>query len=121
MAGGDLTATAAGFQDNESAGALAALRGWALDDEQATAGARLPLPPLSPFLREMQAIHTQPVIQLDTRTGGYGAVTWLTPGGTKLSAIYYDNLGNRTALNQTVQWSWETRYGEIGAAFEPVD
>ena len=121
LAGGHLTATAALFGFNDTAGTLIAFRGWALHDEKATLFGRQPLPPLDAFMQEAQAPATRPMIELDDRPGVYGKVGWRGETVT-LQALYYDNRGDPEAVNDQLQWGWRTRFGSLAAriAIDPA-
>jgi hypothetical protein len=36
-----------------------------------------------------------------------------------ISALYYDNTGDRTAVTPDLQWAWSTQFGEVGLQAQP--
>jgi hypothetical protein len=110
----ELGATAAVFGYNDTAGTLLSFRGWSLNDVQATPNNVYPLPPLSPFLKVRQAPVTQPVMELDKRAGYYLRLDWRPPAPVAFNAVYLDNLGDKVAVHE-LQWSWKTRFLNLGA------
>jgi hypothetical protein len=115
-----LTATAAVFGWNDTSGTLLSFRGWALDGLRAGPRTDFPLPPLSPFIARRQADETYPMWEIDRRAGYYGRLEWRPPAPIVLSAFYYDNRGDRTSVREQ-QWAWETRFGDLGLAWDPQE
>lgn len=115
--GHELSATAAVFGGNDTAGTLLAFRGWALHPVKAGLDSEFGLPPLSPFMRPRQADRTDPVLELDGRPGYYGAVQWRPPAPMTLAAFYYDNAGDRVSVEDR-QWAWETRFAAVSATYD---
>jgi len=115
----EVSATAAVFGWNDTSGTLLSFRGWALHGLTAGRNTAWRLPPLSPFMRTRQSPETNPVLELDHRAGYYGRLEWRPPAPVVLSAIYYDNAGNRVAVNDERQWAWETRFVNVGLRWEP--
>jgi len=113
-----LTATAAAFGWNDTAGTLLSFRGWALDGLRAGPRTDFQLPPLSPFIGLRQADETYPMWEIDRRAGYYGRLEWRPPAPLALSAFYYDNRGDRTSVRE-LQWAWETRFANLGLAWDP--
>lgn len=114
----EVAATAAVFGWNDTAGTLLAFRGWALHGLTTGRDTRWALPPLSPFMKVRQFARTTPVLELDHRAGYYGRLEWRPPAPVTLSAIYYDNAGNRVAVDADKQWAWETRFFNAGLEWE---
>jgi hypothetical protein len=56
LGGHTISATAALFDYNDTAGALLTLRGWALHDRSALVGRSVPLPPLNDFITYVQPL-----------------------------------------------------------------
>lgn len=113
---GSVSATAAIFGFNDTAGTLLAFRGWALHDLKATAFGRQPLPPLNAFLSGgVQAPSTRPAIELDDRPGFYGKLAWRPAAVVTVEAFYYDNRANPEAVTPALQWGWRTRFLDLGA------
>lgn len=116
----EISASGAAFGWNDTSGTLLSFRGWATHGLMAGAGTSWKLPPLSPFMRTKQAPVTDPVLELDNRAGWYGRLEWRPPAPVVLSAIYYDNAGDRTSV-EARQWSWETRFFNAGLQWRPRD
>ena len=114
----EVSATAAVFGWNDTSGTLLSFRGWALHGVKAGSATSLPLPPLSGFMRNRQARVSDPFYELDRRAGYYGRVEWRPPAPVALNALYYDNAGDRRAV-EARQWAWETRFLNLGARWEP--
>ena len=110
--------TAALFGFNDTAGTLLAFRGWAFNDEKATAFGLQQLPPLDAFMSYAQAPRTRPVIELDNRPGYYVRLGWAPPVPVKLSLFYYDNRGDPEAVTPALQWGWHTRFANLGAVID---
>jgi hypothetical protein len=113
-----LTATAALFDVNDTAGALLAFRGWALHDVKALAFRKQPLPRLSEFMEYGQPRFTHPVKEMDggffSRPGYYVKLAWQPPMPVRLEAIHYDNRSNPEAVNPDMEWGWRTRFDNVG-------
>lgn len=113
---GSVSATAAVFGFNDTAGTLLAFRGWALHDLKATAFGHQKLPPLNAFMTAgVQAPTTRPALELDDRPGFYGKFAWQPVPAVTLEAFYYDNRANPEAVNPSLQWGWRTRFLDFGA------
>lgn len=104
------------FGWNDTSGTLLSIRGWALHDLKATAFGDFPLPRMSAFLAPRQAPITKSVAEIDNRAGYYGRLEWRPPAPVSFDALYYDNAGNRTGVEQ-LQWAWETRFLNLGATW----
>lgn len=117
--GDRLTAFAAGFANNDTAGALLAWRGFSLHDYEATLFDRLPLPTGVGVQRHFpqQAALTQPFVEVDGRPGYYLGLSFERQGLGKLRGLYYDNRGRPDAL-ENGQYSWHTRFASVGAKLE---
>ncbi|HTK36563.1 MAG TPA: hypothetical protein VL358_14930 [Caulobacteraceae bacterium] len=116
----EFSATVAGFGYNDTSGTLLSLRGWALDDIKTTAFGELPLPRLEPEYQGIwraQAPYTIPTLNLTGRVGYYGRLDWRTAGPVAFNLFYYNNAGNRTAVVND-QWSWETKFWNLGASWD---
>jgi hypothetical protein len=44
---------------------------------------------------------------------------WRPPAPVSFNALYYDNAGNRIAVDSEGQWAWETRFLNFGMKWEP--
>jgi hypothetical protein len=117
--GHELEATASVFGWNDTSGTLLTFRGWALHDVRAGIFTAYKLPPLSPFARLFQPPKDYPFVELDRRPGYYGRLEWRPPAPVAVHVFFYDNGGNRTAIDEDHQWAWETRFFEAGARWEP--
>lgn len=117
--GHELSATVAAFGWNDTSGTLLSFRGWALHGLTSGVDTAWRLPPLSPFMRVRQGADTNPVRELDNRAGYYGRLEWRPPAPMTVSAIYYDNEGDRIAVDGERQWAWETRFFNLGVRWEP--
>jgi hypothetical protein len=115
----ELEATAGVFGWNDTAATLLTFRGWALDETRTGIQTHLDLPPLSPFAKLFQPGETYPFKELDRRPGYYGRLEWRPPAPVAVHAFFYDNGGDRTSVDSEHQWSWETRFFEAGARWEP--
>jgi hypothetical protein len=113
----EVAATAAVFGWNDTSGTLLTFRGWALHGVKSGLSTDFGLPPLSRFMLTKQAPITTPVEELDHRAGYYGHLEWRPPAPVVLDALYYDNAGNRTAV-EALQWAWETRFLNIGLRWD---
>jgi hypothetical protein len=116
--GNRLAATFGLFGVNDTAGTLIAFRGWALHDLKAGAFGHQPLPRLNQFMQFAQAPATRPLIELDGRIGFYGKLGWQLRAPIRLEAFYYDNRGDPEAVNDELQWGWETRFLNLGARID---
>jgi hypothetical protein len=114
LAGGRISATLGLFGFNDTAGTLLAFRGWALHDRQAGAFSRQPLPPLGPDIAGAQPEWTTPAVEVDHRIGFYGRLEYRMIAPVTLSAFYYDNRSDPTAVTDHLQWGWRTRFLNLG-------
>ena len=119
LGGHEFEATAAVFGWNDTAGTLLTFRGWALDEVRAGVRTDFDLPKLSPFGSRFQSPETYPYRELDHRAGYYGRLAWRPPAPVAFDLFYYDNAGNRTAVDAERQWAWETRFFNAGVRWEP--
>lgn len=115
----EISATGAVFGWNDTSATLLSFRGWALHGLTTGVQTGWKLPPLSPFMRTKQGPISDPVLELDHRAGWYGRLEWRPPAPVVMSALYYDNAGNRTAVDAERQWAWETRFFNAGAEWRP--
>ena len=118
IGGHHLSATAAAFGENDTAGALLTYRGWALDDVRATAFGTSPLPqPRSDSYLRLPD-DTRPVVNLDGRLGGYAKLEWRPPAPMALQAFVYDNGADPGALKDGY-WGWRTTFADLGLTARP--
>ncbi len=120
LGGHELGATAGLFGYDDTAGTLLALNGWSLDDITGTATGRLPLAPMNSFIKFRQAPFTEPVRELDERAGYYARLDWRLPSRLTMNFTYYDNGGDMVAVDR-LQWSWLTRFWNVGARLDLDD
>lgn len=103
---------------NDTAGALLALRGWALHDRKTLAFHRHPLPPLTEKLRCCQPQVTTPLLDVErgfaNRSGYYSKLAWRLPVPVRLELFHYDNRADPEAVNQDLEWGWRTRFDNVG-------
>lgn len=113
-----LTASGAIFDMNETAGALVALRGWAMHDRLGLAFHAQPVPRLNTFMSFVQPRFTHPVIAIDhgfmSRPGYYAKLAWDLPSAIHIEALHYDNKGTPDDVNADLEWGWRTRFDNIG-------
>ncbi len=113
-----LAATLAGFDFNDTAGALLAFRGWALHDRVALAFRRQPLPPHSPSWPDQLPRYSHPIIDTENgflRRPGYVAkLAWDMPAPIHLEFLHYDNNGNPQAVDANREYGWRTKFDNIG-------
>jgi hypothetical protein len=115
MGGGRVAATFALFGFNDTAGTLLAFRGWAMHDVTAGAFGHRRLPPLNPFMQDVQAPSTRPVDEVDGRLGFYAKLAWSPAAPVSLEAFHYRNRGTPDAVTDRLQWGWDTRFWNVGA------
>ena len=117
LGGATVSATLGVFGFNDTAGALVAMRGWALHDIWAGAFSRMPLPPLPMPLRFAQPQWSTPALEADGRPGFYARLT-LNAAPVALDAFYYANGGDPTSVTPELQWGWDTRFLKLGARID---
>ncbi len=113
----EVSATVGLFGYDDTSGTLLTFRGWGLTDTKATAFGAFRMPPLDPYMAKRQAPVTQSTAELDGRVGYYARLDWRPTGRLALSAFYYDNRGDKIAV-EDLQWSWATRFWNFGASFD---
>jgi hypothetical protein len=121
IGGHQVEATVAVFGWNDTSGTLLSFRGWALHGVRTGVHTEFGLPPLSGFAAGFQAPDTYPFRELDNRPGYYGRLAWRPPAPVSFNATFYDNGGNRTAVDKDGQWAWETRFLNVGMTWEPSE
>ena len=110
----ELAFTGAVFGWNDTSGTLLSFRGWALQDEKATAFGHFPLPPRSAFLNLVQQDKTRNSIEVDHQPGWYARVDWRPPWPFGVNLFYYDNRGDPEAVTSSLQWGWRTKFWNLG-------
>ncbi|CAN5266003.1 hypothetical protein BH11PSE2_BH11PSE2_05470 [soil metagenome] len=119
--GHEVGLTVGGFDKNDTAGTLLSFRGWALGDVRANLNGEFELPPLSAFIQTVQPSDTYPLRELDDRFGYYIRADWRPPAPISFNATYYDNLGDMIAVDADGQWSWYTRFVNVGLDWTPAE
>lgn len=118
IGGHEFAATVAGFDVNDTAGALLTFRGWALHDRKALAFRKQSLPPLNDFIEYVQPRYSHPLLDLESglfrRPGFYGKLAWTAPTVLRVEALHYDNNGNPLAVNENLEWGWRTSFNSLG-------
>jgi hypothetical protein len=118
IGGGRISATLGLFGFNDTAGTLIAFRGWALHDQTTGAFSRQTLPPLNAFIETVQPRWTTPTLEVDSRPGFYGRLSWQMAAPVTLEAFYYANRGDPEAITSNLQWGWDTRFLNLGARID---
>jgi len=115
-----LTATAALFAANDTAGTLLAFRGWALHNRRTLAFNDQPLPPFEEEDEGYQAPFTHPLLDVGPgfadRPGYYAKVVWQPPIPVRFELFRYDNRANPEAVNDNLEWGWRTHFNNLGIA-----
>jgi hypothetical protein len=118
----DLLATA--LRGCDTAGALLSWRGWAFGSRVSGLREELPLPPLSSLapggaFAAQRDGGTEPIDELDGRTGYLGRVRWRRPGVALMQLARFDNRGDRGLHGD--QYAWATRFTQVAAELELGD
>jgi hypothetical protein len=117
-----LTATAALFAANDTAGTLLAFRGWALNNRRTLAFHDQPLPPFEAEDEGYQAHFTHPLLDVAPgfakRPGYYAKLVWQPPVPVRFELFRYDNRADPEAVNEDVEWGWRTHFNNLGIAAE---
>jgi len=115
-----LTATAALFAANDTAGTLLAFRGWALHNRRTLAFNKQPLPPFEPEDEGYQAPFTHPLLDVGPgfaeRPGYYAKIVWQPPIPVRFELFRYDNRANPHDVNEDMEWGWRTHFNNLGIA-----
>jgi hypothetical protein len=110
-----LTGSVFGF--NETAGALIAARGWAIEDRQTTLFGRIGEPGVGPVhgLREFYG-------DIDHRAGGYVSAYADYREAFEVRALHYDNRANPEAHSSGLgDDAWRTKFDSAGVRWTPSD
>ena len=117
-----LTATAAVFAANDTAGTLLTFRGWALHDRRTLAFNRQPLPPFEADDEGYQAHFTHPLLDVAdgfaSRPGFYVKLAWKPPVPVAVELFHFDNRANPEAVNEDIEWGWHTHFTNLGIQAE---
>jgi hypothetical protein len=120
VAGQKLSATVGVFTHGDTAGTLLTFRGWALHDLKSSATGDFPLPPLSPFMAKRQAPFTTRCASWTAAPASMAASNGGPARRLALDLFAYDNDGDRTSVDNR-EWSWETRFFNLGARWDLDD
>lgn len=110
----EFSLTGAAFGFNDTSGTLLSFRGWSLQDEKATTFGHFPLPPLNPYITQLQQHQTKSLAEIDGKVGFYGRFDWRPPWPVGVALFYYDNNGDPQAFDKNFQWGWRTRFFNAG-------
>ena len=118
-----MTATGALFGYADTAGTLLTFRGlgpgWRAGGSWKT---HFGLPPLSPFAAQFQPTVSILFRELDHRAGYYLRLEWRPPPApVMVHALYFDNGGDRRAVDSEGQWAWRTRFAEAGLTWQATE
>ncbi|MEO8547860.1 MAG: hypothetical protein ABI422_05770 [Sphingomicrobium sp.] len=115
-----LSATAAIFVANDTAGALLTFRGWGLHDRTTLAFRRQPLPHLPEEIEYLQPRFTHPLLDVGPgfahRPGYYAKLIWQPPVPVRIELFRYDNRADPEAVNNDLEWGWHTQFNHLGIA-----
>ncbi len=114
----ELAVTSAVFGYDDTAGTLLSFRGWALHDVQSQAFGAFDLPPLSPFIDQVQSEESYSTREIDRQPGFYARLEWRPTPPLALHAFYYDNRGDKVDVTSDLQWAWATSFAEAGARWD---
>jgi len=118
----EVTVGGAVFTHDDTSGTELSWRGWMFSDLRSTLSGENPIPSVpaahKPFL--VQDYDSRSVDELDGRPGVYAWGEWRSPYGLTANVFYYDNAGDRTTVSlSTGQWSWDTRFWNLGLRYAP--
>ena len=118
----ELSAGGAIFTHDDTSGTLLSWRGWMFSDLRSTLSGETLIPQVpaahKPFF--VQDYDSRAIAELDNRPGVYAWGEWRSPFGVTANLFYYDNAGDRTTVNLvTGQWSWDTRFWNLGLRYAP--
>lgn len=117
----EVSLTGGVFGFNDTSGTLLSFRGWGVHDLKATAFGHIQLPVLNAFMTRAQAPTTRSLLEIDDRPGFYGRLEWRPPSPFSINVFYYDNRGDPTKFNPSLQWGWRTRFVNVGVSASPDD
>ena len=122
--GNELDVLATALRGCDTAGTLLSWRGWAFGSRVSVLGEELPLPPLASLVpggafAAQRDGGTEPLDELDGRTGYLGRVRWRRPGVVLVQLARFDNRGDRGLHGD--QYAWATRFTQVAAELELGD
>jgi hypothetical protein len=116
----ELSAGGAIFTHDDTSGTLLSWRGWMFSDARSTLHGETQIPEVpakhQPF--RTQDYDSRAIDELDGRPGVYAWGEWRAPHGVTANLFYYDNAGDRTTMIDG-QWSWDTRFWNLGLRYAP--
>jgi hypothetical protein len=118
LGGQTFSFTAGGFKNGDTSGTELTFRGWALHDVKSPVFGRFPLPPLTTRMAQRQAPSTTPLAEIDGRIGYYGRIEWRPSSVLAFDLFGYENEGDRTSVDTNREWSWETRFWNLGVRLD---
>jgi len=106
------------FYGNDPSGTLLAWKGWGIHDRQTRWREQLPLPSLPQLqpgtrLRQNQAPHAEPFLEIDHKPGYYAGAEWRFAQRVSISAARYDNRADPLSMDDG-QYGWRTLFDHIG-------
>ena len=117
---------AALFYGNDPTGTLLAWKGWGIHGRQTRLREQLPLPPLPQLedgtrLREKQAPHAEPFLEIDHAPGYYAGIEWRYARRASVQLARYDNRADPT-LADDGQYAWKTYFDQLAVQISlPLD
>ena len=119
-----LGATLGVFTKDDTAGTILAWRGWSLQDIASDQNTLLPLPSgpqgYKALFGAYQAYDSRPYVEINQRLGYYTRLDWRPPAAMAFNLEFYDNPGD-PSLVRNGQWSWATRFWNLGAQYRLSD
>ena len=116
----ELSAGGAIFGYDDTSGTMLSWRGWMFSDLRSTLSGETPIPDVpaahKPFL--IQDYASKAVDEIDGRPGVYAWAEWRSPYDVTANIFYYDNAGDRTTRIDG-NWSWDTRFWNLGLRWAP--
>jgi len=108
---------AAAFYGNDPSGTLLAWKGWGLHNRQTRWHEQLPLPPLPQLqpgtrLRENQAPHAEPFLEIDHEPGFHAGAEWRYAEQISVAAGRYDNRADPLSVANG-QYGWRTVFDHV--------
>jgi hypothetical protein len=114
----ELSATAALFAANDTAGTLLSFRGWALHNRRTLAFNAQPLPPFELEDEGYQAHFSHPLLDVDSgfarRPGYYAKLSWQPPVPVRVDFLHYNNRADPRVVNDDLEWGWHTHFNNLG-------
>ncbi len=119
-----LGATIGLFTKDDTSGTLLAWRGWSLQDIASDQNTLLPLPSgpqgYKALFGTYQAYDSRPYVEINHHLGYYTRLDWRPPAAVAFNLELYENPGD-PSLVRNGQWSWATRFGNLGTQYRLDD